>query len=55
MSQIEIAKLNAYYVIGDDPDGAAIAKLNAYYVLAPGDEAPVAKQAHVYAQKIRRG
>lgn len=56
MSQIQIPKLNSYTALGPEADSVAITKLNMYVLLVPGDDGGEVqvRQAHVYAQKIRR-
>lgn len=58
MSRAEVSKLTEYIALGPPADAAVVSKLAMYVVLVPGvDEGvtPAASQAHVYAQKIRRG
>ena len=56
MSQIEVTKLAQFNVIGAPADNIAVSKLAMFVLLVPGDgggETP-SRQAHVYAQKLRR-
>lgn len=57
MSQIEVAKLAQFNVIGPPADNIAVSKLAMFVLLTPGDDGsvePAQRQAHVYAQKIAR-
>lgn len=57
MSQVEVPKLNSYVALAPEADAATVTKLNIYVLAVPGDDGGdggTSRQAHVFAQKIRR-
>lgn len=57
MSQIEVAKLTQFNVLGPPTDNITVSKLTMFVLLIPGEGSSSdsgGRQAHVYAQKIGR-
>jgi hypothetical protein len=57
MSQIEVGKLNQFVYVAPPEDSISASKLTMFVWMMPGDDGSAVtpnRQAHVYAQKIRR-